>query len=144
MLIHDDVFAWEGFGGRLRLGSGKCRLRIIDLRRGQHRSLSHLRPYIVVASDSRHSRMSVRSCVGHIATSVAKAFGISPNRMVFVEYAPASAYGVDRKNIVPESFDVVDFVWHGDKALHPKWRKLQEPLLGIVRNVVGTDPPQQG
>ncbi|MGD8970285.1 MAG: hypothetical protein PVG01_02675, partial [Desulfobacterales bacterium] len=73
MLIHDDIFAWEGFGGRLRLGSGKCRLRIIDLGKGRHKGLAHLRPYIVVATDVPESRMSVRSCVSHIATSVAKA-----------------------------------------------------------------------
>ena len=33
MLIVDDVFAWEGWGGRLRLEAGKCRLKIFDLRK---------------------------------------------------------------------------------------------------------------
>ena len=136
MLIHDDIFAWEGFGGLLRLGSGKCRLRIIDLKKGSHKSLAHLRPYIIVASDIPESRMSVRSCVSHIATSVTNAFGINPNRMIFVEYAPQSTYGVDGENLIPEHFDVVEFTWHGDKALHPKWRALQQPLLDIVRKAM--------
>jgi hypothetical protein len=136
MLIHDDIFAWEGFGGLLRLGSGKCRLRIIDLRMGSHKGLAHLRPYIFVASDVPESRMSVRSCVSHIATSVTKAFGINPNRMIFVEYAPQSTYGVDGENLIPEHFDAVEFTWLGDKALHPKWRTLQQPLLDIVRKAM--------
>jgi hypothetical protein len=136
MLIHDDIFAWEGFGGLLRLGSGKCRLRIIDLRMGSHKGLAHLRPYIFVASDVPESRMSVRSCVSHIATSVTKAFGINPNRMIFVEYAPHSTYGVDGENLIPEHFDAVEFTWLGDKALHPKWRTLQQPLLDIVRKAM--------
>ena len=35
MLIYDDIFAWEGWGGELRLASGECRLRIIDLKKGK-------------------------------------------------------------------------------------------------------------
>ncbi|MFZ0242444.1 MAG: hypothetical protein WAL90_12425 [Desulfobacterales bacterium] len=136
MLIHDDIFAWEGFGGLLRLGSGKCRLRILDLQQAGHKDLAHLRPYIVVASDIPESRMSVRSCVGHIASSVAKAFAISPNRMVFVEYYPQSTYGVSGENLIPEHYDAVEFSWHGEKALHPKWRELPQPLLDIVRQAL--------
>ena len=98
--------------------------------------MAHLRPYIIVASDVPESRMSVRSCVSHIATSVAKAFGIDPNRMLFVEYVPQSTYGVNGENLIPEHFDAVDFTWHGDKALHPKWRALQPPLLDIVRKAM--------
>lgn len=141
MLIHDDIFAWEGFGGLLRLGSGKCRLRIFDLRQAGHRNLAHLRPYIVVASDIAESRMSVRSCAGHIATSVTKAFAISPNRMVFVEYYPQSTYGIGGDNLIPEHYDAVEFNWHGDKALHPRWRPLQQPLLDIVRQAMPSVHP---
>jgi hypothetical protein len=28
----------------------------------------------------------------------------------------------------------VDFVWHGEKAMHPKWRTLRPPMLGVVKN----------
>ena len=34
MLIYDDIYSWEGWGGKLRLASGKCRLRIFDLKKG--------------------------------------------------------------------------------------------------------------
>ncbi|MEE9536795.1 MAG: hypothetical protein V3V51_05065, partial [Desulfobacterales bacterium] len=61
MTIYDDIFSWEGWGGQLRLASGKCRLRIYDLEQEKAGSLSHLRPIIVVVSDIPESRMSVRS-----------------------------------------------------------------------------------
>ena len=133
MLIHDDIFSWEGFGGKLRLGSGKCRLRIFDLTKRGKKGLSHLRPIIVVVSDIPESRMSVRSCAGHIATSVAQAFNIDPHRMVFVEYYPSVTYGQKNDHHISERYDAVEFVWHGDKAMHPKWRALKSPLLDVVK-----------
>ena len=136
MLIHDDVFVWEGFGGQLRLGSGKCRLRIIRLGKTGADGLAYLRPFIVVASDIPESRMSVKSCVSHIATSVAKAFDIKPNRMVFVEYYPRSTYGPQDEKVIPERFDAVEFTWLDDKAMHPKWRNLEQPLLSIIRGLM--------
>ena len=59
MLIHDDICSWEGFGGKLRLGSGKCRLQIFDLTAGGKKGLAHLKPIIVVVSDIPESKMSV-------------------------------------------------------------------------------------
>lgn len=136
MLIHDDVFVWEGFGGKLRLGSGKCRLRIFHLEKTGPDGLTYLRPFIVVASDISESRMTVKSCVSHIATSVVKAFDIKPNRMVFVEFYPRATYGSEGERVIPERFDAVDFTWLGHKALHPRWRALEVPLLDIVREYV--------
>lgn len=133
MLIHDDIFFWEGFGGKLRLGSGKCRLRIFDLTKKGKKGLSHLRPIIVVVSDIPESRMSVRSCAGHIATSVTQAFDIDRHRMVFVEYYPSVTYGQKKDHQIPERYDVVEFVWHEDKAMHPKWRTLKPPLLDMIK-----------
>jgi hypothetical protein len=133
MLIHDDIFSWEGFGGKLRLGSGKCRLRIFDLSKKGKKGLSHLRPIIVVVSDIPESRMSVRSCAGHIATSVAHDFHIDPHRMVFVEYYPSVTYGQKNDHHIAERYDAVEFVWHDDKAMHPKWRALKPPLLDVVK-----------
>jgi hypothetical protein len=141
MLIHDDIFTWEGFGGVLRLGSGQCRLRIFDLRKGKVKGLAHLKPYVVVAADVPESRMSVRSCVSHIATRVSAVFNISPQRMVFVEYYPPSRYGPQNENLIAERYDMVDFVWHGDKAMHPKWRPLKDPLLQTVRELMQTGQP---
>ena len=62
MLIYDQIYSWEGFGGVLRLASGKCRLRIFDLEKEDRTGLAHLRPTIIIASDVPDSRMSVRSC----------------------------------------------------------------------------------
>ena len=136
MLIHDDVFAWEGFGGPLRLGSGKCRLRIFNLGKTGPDGLAFMRPYIVVATDIPESRMSVKSCVSHIATSVANAFNIRPNRMAFVEFYPRTTYGSNDEKVIPERFVAVEFNWLGDKAMHPKWRDLQSPLLEILRKLM--------
>ena len=51
MKIYDDMFTWEGFGGKLRLASGKCQLKIYDLNKGEDRRLVHLKPVVVVATD---------------------------------------------------------------------------------------------
>jgi hypothetical protein len=133
MLIHDDIFSWEGFGGKLRLGNGKCRLRIFDLTKREKKDLAYLRPIIVVVSDIQESRISVKSCAGHIATSVTQAFNIDPHRMLFVEYYPSVTYGQKNDHQIPERYDALEFVWHGDKAMHPKWRTLKPPMLDMVK-----------
>lgn len=140
MLLFDDTFAWEGFGGKLRIGAGKCRLRIFDLSKGQNRSLPHLRPILIVASDVAESRMTVKSCVSHLATSVIRQFDLDPQRMVFVEYYPRQHYGMQNERIIPERFEAVDFEWHEGKALYPRWRVLKPPLLDVVRNAVESAP----
>ena len=136
MLLFDDIFAWEGFGGRFRIGAGRCRLRIFDLSRGQTKKLPHLRPFLIVASDVADSRMTVKSCVSHLATSVVKKFGVDPQRMIFVEYYPQQRYGIQDQNIIPERFEAVDFEWHEGKALCPRWRALKPPLLDVVKEAL--------
>ena len=136
MLIYDDIFCWEGWGGSLRLASGKCRLRIFDLNKGDKKGLTHLRPIIVIVSDVAESRMSVRSCCGHIASSVSREFNIKPHRMMFIEYYPQTVYGEHRDRVIPERYDMVDFNWQLGKAIEPKWRTLQPPLLGVVKALV--------
>ena len=135
MLIYDNIYSWEGWGGPLRLASGKCRLQIFELKRGD-KGLTHLKPMIVVVTDVPESRMSVRSCCGHIATSIVREFNIKPHRMMFIEYYPATVYGEHRDRFIPERYDLVDFNWHLDKAIEPKWRALQPPLLDIVKSLV--------
>jgi hypothetical protein len=141
MLIHDDVFYWEGFGGLLELASGKCRLRIFDLTKTDKTNVMHIKPIVVVVSDlpgdeARFRSMSVRSCASHIATCVVREFGIDPHRMVYVEYYPPSTYGDKQQHHILAKFDVVDFLWHGRKALHPKWRMLSPPLLDVVTGLI--------
>ena len=132
MLIFDDIFTWEGWGGVFKLGSGRCRLRIFDLEKSKDTSFRHLRPIVVLTTDIPESKMSVRSCAGHIATSVTKSFHISPNRMLFVEYYPAVTYGEKNEHHIPERFDAVDFTWHEGKALYPRWRPLQPQMQEIL------------
>lgn len=136
MIIYDDIFAWEGWGGQLRLASGKCRLRIFDLEKAKAKGLSHLRPIIVVVSDIAESPMSVRSCVGHIATNVTQQFKIDPERMLFIEYYPETAYGQRNEHVIPEKYDVVEFTWHEGRAIEPKWRTLKPPLLDVIKEIV--------
>jgi len=129
MLIYDDVFNWKGFGGKLKLASGKCRLKIYDLSKDQADSLVHLKPIVVIAIDHPDSKMTVRSCSSHIATMVSQEFHVAPSRMQFVEYYPPKTYGRDGKNVIPEIFEAVDFSWIDNLAMHPKLRPLAPPLL---------------
>jgi len=135
MLIYDDIYSWEGWGGVLRLASGKCRLQIFDLKKGAQKGLAHLRPLIVIVSDVAESRMSVRSCCGHIASCVSRDFNIRPHQMMFIEHYPQTVYGEHRDHIIEEKYDVVDFKWHQDKAIEPKWRTLKPPLLEVIKEL---------
>jgi len=129
MLIYDDIFNWKGFGGKLKLASGKCRLKIYDLSKDQTDGLVHLKPLLVIAIDHPESKMSVRSCSSHIATMVSEKFHIAPSRMQFVEYYPQKTYGKDGKRAIPEMFEIVDFTWKEGLAIHPVLRPPAPPLL---------------
>ncbi|MGD2012821.1 MAG: hypothetical protein PVI42_07350 [Desulfobacterales bacterium] len=143
MLIYDDIYSWEGWGGKLRLASGKCRLRVFDLKKGNKKGLTHLKPMIVIVSDVDGSPMSVRSCSGHIATSIARQFKIKPNQMLFIEYYPQTVYGQQREHKILEKYDLVEFSWHQGKAIEPKWRTLKSPLLDMVEELVEANSPQR-
>ena len=132
MLIYDDIYHWKGWGGKLGLASGSCRLRIFDQKREQPKDLVMLRPVVVIVSDVPGNKMSVRSCAGHIATMVTKEFGINAQRMLWIEYYPALEYGIEVIHTVPERYDSVEFVWKGDRAIEPKWRPLKSPILDEV------------
>ncbi|MFW6335281.1 MAG: hypothetical protein ACOC0W_08420 [Desulfosalsimonas sp.] len=138
MLIHDDIYTWEGWGGRLRLASGKCRLRIFDRRKGADSLVTILRPMVVVVSDVSGSKMSVRSCAGHIATCVTRDFDIDPHRMLYVEYYPTVRYGMQNEHEIPEQYVAVDFNWNEGRALNPSWRPLQPPVIDVVKSLMET------
>jgi hypothetical protein len=135
MVIYDDIYSWEGWGGELRLGSGKCRLRIFDLHRDSSGGLAHLTSIIVVVEDVSKDDVSVKSCAPHIATVVTKEFGIDPHRMTWVEYYPESRYGVRGAKVIPEKYETVEFTWHEDKAINPRWSELKPPLDEIVKRL---------
>jgi hypothetical protein len=142
MMIHDDIFAWEGFGGVYQLAAGRCRLRILDLNKGEHGKVAHLKPMLVVVSDlpedqKQLRKVTVRSCASHIATMVTQKFRIDPHRMTYVEYYPPSAYGDRRQHKIEAKFEAVDFTWFENKALHPRWRPLKSPLREVVSELIG-------
>lgn len=141
MLIHDDIYSWEGFGGMLDLASGRCRLRIFDLAGTNSGKVKLIKPLVVVVSDlpgheTNLKSVSVRSCTSHIATCVVRDFDLDPHRMVYLEYQPATTYGEKNQRRIPAKFDIVDFEWHEEKAMHPKWRELTPPLLDSVQKMV--------
>lgn len=136
MLVRDIIYSWKGWGGKLRLGSGMCRLRIYDLSKGDSKGIAHLRPIIAVVSDVPESKMSIRSCAGHIATMVSRDFHIDAHRMLWIEHYPVKTYGEKNERVIPESFEAVDFEWHEDNAIKPKWRTLKPPLLDEIANMV--------
>ena len=136
MLIYDDEFTWQGFGGKLSLAAGKCRLRIYDLSKGSKTKAAHLRPIIVIANDIPESRISVRSMSGHVATLVTRKFSIDPHRMLFIEYYPEVIYGKNNEHTIPEHYDAVEYEWHAGKAMQPRWRTLKPPLLGEIHKMV--------
>ena len=136
MLIYNDIYSWEGWGGKLKLASGKCWLRIYDRSRGNEKTVPFLRPYVIIVSDVADSKMSIRSCAGHIATNVTREFKIDPHRMLYVEFYPEVTYGSNAQHNIPEQYIAVDFTWYEEKALNPKWRQLKPPLLDIVKSLV--------
>ncbi len=136
MLIYDDIYYWKGWGGKLGLASGSCRLRIYDQRKEMSQDLALIRPFIVIVSDIPGNKMSIRSCAGHIATMVTKEFAISPQRMLWIEYYPKLEYGKKNARTIPERYDSVEFTWKRDKAIQPKWRPLRPPILDEVKKLM--------
>lgn len=143
MIIFNGIYTWQGWGGVFRLGSGRCRLWIVDFARDRPKGLHLIRPIVVVASDvakENPADMTVRSCNSHIATSVARDFNIEPARMQFVEYSPRQTYGIGGGQVIEERFEAVDFAWHEANAMKPVYRPLAQPLLDLVRALVGKQP----
>ncbi|MBF0395316.1 MAG: hypothetical protein HQK78_00940 [Desulfobacterales bacterium] len=136
MIIYDDIFSWEGWGGKLRLGSGKCRMRIYDFKKDGTHGLAYLKPIIVVVSDVCDSKLSIKSCAGHIATILIQEFNIDPHKMLFIEYCPKSTYGINNEHIIPESYDIIEFTWHEDKAINPKWRSLPSQIIEKLQEFI--------
>lgn len=135
MLMYDSTYSWEGWGKKLRLASGECRLRLFDRSR-DNPPVSFLRPYVAVVSDIPGNKMSVRSCAGHIASKVVRDFGIDPLRMLWVEHYPLIVYGAHSEHLIPEQFVAVDFTWIKGKAVNPRWRQLKPPMINIIKEMM--------
>ena len=134
MVVFDDIFEWEGWGGHLKLAKGRCHLRIYDLNRIEDTEVLHLRPMVVVASDlprkgMQKGEISVRSAAGHIATVVCRKFQIDPHRMQFVEFTPRETYGKHNEYVIEAGYDAVEFTWQDGLALFPRIK----PLTGALK-----------
>jgi len=143
IIRYDDIFSWEGWGGKFNLTSGRCRLRIYDLQEPGGQDTVFLKPIIVVVSNLPEGRgtrgvVSIRSCAGHIATQVTRRFQINPGRMLYIEYHPARKYGRPRVRTIPERYEAVDFKWCREKAFAVNWRELdsrtRELVEGLCKN----------
>ncbi|SPD71845.1 conserved hypothetical protein [uncultured Desulfobacterium sp.] len=143
MLIYDGVYHWKGWGGKLRLASGTCRLRIFDQKEKASNSLVLLRPIVVIVSDLPGNTVSIRSCAGHLATTVTRQFNIIHQRMLWVEFYPSVIYGADPIRIMPERYESVEFRWKQDLAIDPKWRPLKPPLLDAVKQLMENSPNEK-
>ncbi|MDX9785606.1 MAG: hypothetical protein RBT11_02430 [Desulfobacterales bacterium] len=137
--IYDDIFEWEGWGGKLKLASGKCYLRIFNLKSETTEQPTPIKPVIVVVSDIPGGTLSVRSCAGHIATQLTVNFHIDPQRMLYVEYYPPITYGGKENRVIPERYEAVEFVWREEKAIQPRWRPLPPPLVEMIEKVMAED-----
>ncbi len=145
MVIFDDVFSWQGWGGKFNLASGRCRLRIFDLSDRGPEKLSFLKPIVVVVSDIPYDgpslkRVTVKSCASHIATQVVERFKLDPQRTLFVEYYPQTRYGTAKEHVIAERYELVDFVWHDAKALHPSWKQPPPHLLETLQDLMARVP----
>jgi hypothetical protein len=144
--IFDDILHWDGYGGKFNLAAGRCRLRLFDLSKDQTGTVPQLKPIIAVVSDLPGDKkpvpkkVSVRSCISHVATTIVHRFDIDPGRMVLVEHYPRETYGIHSEKVIPEKYDRVILKWHDKKALFPDWRPLEPPLLETVKNLITQTP----
>jgi hypothetical protein len=139
-ILHNGIFHWDGFGGKLKLGSGNCLLRAVHLK--DDHNIPVARPFIIITEDlipedpaERDRKLTIRSCVAHIATCVTQQFSIVPKRMLWLEYYPESIYGIHQEKHIPEQYDVVSFTWENNKAFHPQFRVLNPPVLNQVKGI---------
>ena len=141
MILYDGIYSWKGWGGRLKLGSGQCRLRIYDLRKRKEKGVAHLKPIIVIISDLPDetdwapTKMTVKSCASHIASNVVKEFNIDPNRMMWIEHYPEPP----EKDLIRysrERFDLAEFTWHDLDATKTVWNPLPRAMEDLVKRLM--------
>ncbi|MDM8517296.1 hypothetical protein QUF76_13930 [Desulfobacterales bacterium HSG16] len=139
-VMYDSIYAFEGWGKKMGLARGKCMLKIIDISKMSRNDLVYFKPIIAIVSDLKNGpdsgfgKVTVKSIFSHIATCVTRDFNIDHSRIMWIEHCPALKYGLDEK-IIPERFDIVDFVWKEEGAIHPRRRQLKPPMLDIVKNL---------
>jgi hypothetical protein len=144
MKRYDDIFTWEGWGGAFNLGSGRCHLRFYDLREGERGGVDLLKPYLVVVTDLpragwKPNQMSVKSCALHAASQFVRQFGISPQRMRWIEHYPPPGedirYGSER-------FDEARFTWEEGRAVYVRWEAPDAATERMVRELLSPGSPE--
>ncbi len=106
----DDVLYWDGYGGKFNLAAGRCRLRLFDFTEQKGATVALLKPIIAVVNDlpgdnpAEMKKVTVRSCISHIATIVARRFKLDHTRMLVVEYYPKTTYGQQSEKVIPAKF----------------------------------------
>ena len=135
-IIYDGIHEWEGWGGAFRLGSGKCRLRLLKLKSDAAKGLIFLKSAVAVVSDLPESRLSVRSCAAHIAASIAEKFDIDIRRIMYVEDYPESCYGLHNERRLPALYDVAEFTWGASNAPRVKWHSLKADVLEVIEKYI--------
>ena len=139
--IHNNTFAWEGWGGLIRLEAGQCQLWLFDLRQVPRRpeGMIFMQPYVGVVKETEPDNpVSLRSMTSHVATMVVRRFNLDPRRLLWVEYVPAQTYGSRQQRTVPEKLDLVELNWVEAKAMTPSWRPLDEPLRSLVKEIISS------
>ena len=137
MFIYNGTFSWDGWGGAIRLAAGKCHLWLFDLRHLPRRpkGMIFMQPLVgVVKEIDPDNPVSLRSVTSHIATQVTRRFNIEPRRLLWLEYLPPRSYRGPNPRTVPARLDLVELKWVGDKAMHPSWRPLEEPLQSLIQD----------
>jgi len=143
-ILYNQIFQWDGFGGLLKLASGRCFLRLVEL---HQTDTTVIKPYVAITEDlpadaaqdlppdapQKKNHLSMRSCCAHIATRVTQKFKINPKRMRWLEYYPESIYGFHQEKRIPEQYEEVTFTWEDEKAFHPSFRVLKPPVLDQVK-----------
>jgi len=141
MKQYDDIYTWNGWGGKLRLASGSCQLCVFHFAPDKKEKIKRLKQTIVIVQDilkkeRAFGEMSIRSCAGHIATSVTKEFNIKPNRMLWVEYYPETRYGTQGEKTIGEDFFLTDFEWSEGRAMNPKRRSPGPALTEQIKKIL--------
>ena len=144
MKQYDDIYTWNGWGGKFRLADGSCQLCVFHFDPDKKEKIKRLKQTIVITQDILKKKrsfgeMSIRSCAGHIATSVTKEFNINPNRMLWVEYYPETTYGARGEKVISEDFFLTDFEWSQGRAMKPKRRKPNPGLIEQIKKILNEE-----
>ena len=143
MRIYDSLYTWDGWGGKMKLASGRCRLRLFDLKKGSEGGVTHLKRFVAVVSDipfekQGPNQLTVKSCAGHIATNVVRNFSIDPGRMLWIEYYPGDPENEKFRYPVQEHFEETEFTWTENGAEKARWKTPGPATVELVKRLLET------